>query len=1078
MSCRRSVVLSLALSAFLTPIPRFVAAADLAPHPALPATAAATDIRRSSFSVRRWTTEDGLPQNRVNCLAQTPDGYLWCGTLVGLVRFDGRRFVVFDRRNTPELAESETIYSLAADRQGRLWIGTAKGLIRFDQGRFEAISPVGGWKGSSVESLFPSGTGGMWVASPLGLFHVAESLADRVLNPPLAPDFDGTSTVIETDAGALFRSESYRSSLALEVRPDSTSHWQQVSVSTVRASGNNQARLAGRDATGIWAVIREGLIHVSNGGALRRESLPADLESTGILNSLRNNEGTHWFVDRSGGLWCRMEGQTERVRTAPAFRYTDAACLFEDAERNLWICANEGLCRLRPQIIETITARDGLPDDETWSVCTGQSGRIWVATRMGIAGIFEGRVARLPPPPTEFSEGFHCVLEDAAGTLYAAPHDGNSVLVWGTDGWTNWHGAERNTAALYQDRRGRLWSAGSDGASCWDGSAWKRWSRKNGFPIDHVRVVHQSQDGAMWFGERLGGLVWLDESTGRCRALGRTNGLACDEIWCIEETPDGALWLGSNTGLHRVSPDVGTRLRAEVDDPADSLGMNRPKGAMSSRVFAFTPAHGLPADSVNWILPDDAGHFWLSGLRGIHRVSWSDLEGVARGDKSRVACATYGVEDGMLTAETNGEHQPAGCKSPDGRLWFPTARGLVVLDPRQASRIDLPPRVVLEEVLIDGENLNDGARDVTSGTSPASDTPRAGLHGRSWRPGSMASSSPLQLQLAPGRARVVRFGYTAPTYLHPEKVRFRHRLHGLDDAWHDAGTERVAYFTNLKPGGYRFEVLAVNAEGLWSQQPAQFAFTLVPSFAQTVWFPVSLTLGGVLLAGTFGAWRLRWQRRLLRLNQLRDLERERSRIARDMHDDLGSRLARVSLLSDLAAQPTGLPRQTVENVAKIAATARETMVAMEELVWAVDPSQDSLTGLVQFLARWIEEFCQTAGLRCRIDIATSIPSVAVASTHRQACLLAVKEILRNVTQHAHAQEVRLRVKTEESWLHLEISDDGRGISSTPPDNPASTGHRGLRNIAQRMREAGGEMELLQPESGGTTVRLRLPLKLF
>ena len=238
---------------------------------------------------------------------------------------------------------------------------------------------------------------------------------------------------------------------------------------------------------------------------------------------------------------------------------------------------------------------------------------------------------------------------------------------------------------------------------------------------------------------------------------------------------------------------------------------------------------------------------------------------------------------------------------------------------------------------------------------------------------------------------------------------------------------------------------------------------------------MSLALGGVVLAGAFGAWRLRWQRRLLHLEQQRDMERERSRITRDMHDDLGSRLARVSLLSDLAAQPAGLPAQTIENVPKIAATARETMVAMEEMVWAVDPGQDTLLGMVQFLGRWVEEFAGAANLRCRVDVPTSLPSIALDSTYRQACLLAVKEALRNVTKHAKAREVRLHVEIAQGVLHLEIRDDGRGLPTATEGEPAPTGGRGLRTITQRMRDVGGTMELLRPGSGGTIVSLRLPL---
>ncbi len=794
-----------------------------APWTVAQAAATPAEDRLSSYSVRRWTTEDGLPQNHVVCVAQTPDGYLWCGTHVGLVRFDGRRFLVFDRHNTPELAASDTIYSLAVDQKGKLWSATARGLVTIENAQFHAIAPAGGWQGVGVAAVFPSSAGGCWVASSLGLFHGVGSSLQRVDKPCSFREFLTLLRVVESTSGAVFWFDALANSIALQVGPDPGSIWPQVPIET-DGSGQHRASVVGRDNAGLWMVTQRGLAHVSNAGELRPEGLPAELETSGIATSGQGDDGSQWFVDGKGLMWRRKAGRTDRVSTVPDLRFHESGCIVEDSERNVWVSSSDGLCRLRPHVIETLSARDGLPHDETWSVCAGKEGRIWVSSRNGVASVLGMRVGRVDPPQIPSPATYRSVLEDSLGRLFLGVGHGLGVQVRDKDGWRGWIGAEADTDALYQDRQNRLWSLGNTGVSCWDGARWKRWSREGGLPIFDFRVAHQSKDGAMWFGNRHGDLVRLDEMTGTCVELGKPYGLTSDEVWCIEETEDGALWLGTQKGLHRVSPDLVRRL-AEGRDLIPNFNQKvaqAPSG--KSDIFASTPALGMPEDAINWILSDDFGHFWLSGLRGIHRVNRADLEAVVRGGKAALTCATYGVADGMPTAETNGEHQPAGCRSSDGRLWFPTGKGLVVIDPRHVNRSELPPNVVLEEVFMDGESVLDNGPKPGNRNAATKESSVPGPRGGS-SDDEARTSFKEPLRLPSGRAGVVRFTYTAPTFLHAEKVRFRHRLKGLAETWHDAGTERVAYFTTLRPGDYVFEVIAANAEGLWSKAPTRFAFS-------------------------------------------------------------------------------------------------------------------------------------------------------------------------------------------------------------------------------------------------------------
>ena len=1012
--------------------------------------AARPDSLARNYSVRRWTTEDGLPQNRVNCLAQTPDGYLWCGTHIGLARFDGRRFVTFDRQNTPAMEPSETVYAMTVDRNGKLWVGTSKGCLRFREDKLEAVDLGPDHVAASIETLVARKEGGVLAGSTTGLFQGLDSPLARLPRIPVPDEATRSIRLAETASGELFWTGQRHGDLIVQqLGTTGESGWTNMSFGDGGASRHLGGCL-GLTSEGLWLVAQPGLVRISSDGRKDSIPLPVELDRVGIWGGCVSPEGGLWLVDRDWRLWRFESTGCHPVPLPDDVRFRETISMFVDRESNLWIASVDGLFRLSRRLIETYTTRDGLPNEEVWTVSPSANGGAWVGTRMGFAKISQGTVEAYPIDIPKSLYGAQCVIETREGRVLAASITRGLFELIGKT-WELLPGCEDPIDALYQDRLGRIWAGSEKGLWTMEPTT-KTLNRVPEPALPRIRVIHQHRDLSYWFGMRYGGLARFDAKRGRTSRLGPGEGLSSDEVWAIEETEDGALWLGTSKGLGRVDP---AWIRSQINPSAemDPVG-NRPP------VLMFTEAHGMPMDVVNWIVPDDVGHFWLSGLRGIHRVSRAGLEAVARSEVSSASCATYGVLDGMESAETNGEHQPSGCRSTDGRIWFPTTFGVAVVDPRVAARSSQGPEVILEEVTADDE--------VLWSNSSISDKPHSD------RSKSPKADGPHPWVLGPGRGQWMRFTFTAPTYHHVGKVRFRHRLRGLGDAWREVGSERQAYYPGLAPGEYTFEVKAASADGIWSSSPTRYRFSIQPRFSQTAWFPASLTLLGVTFVGGIGAWRLRWQRQLLEARRQRDLERERSRIARDMHDDLGARLARVSMLSDLAVTPGGVPPQTLERVSQIAATARETMVAMEELVWAVNPGEDTLPSLLQFVGRWVEEFSAAANLRCRVELPSGIRAILVDSQHRQACLFAIKEALRNVVKHSGASEVRLRARVEERMLELELEDNGRGLAAAR--QVAGRNGLGLDSITQRLRDAGGEARIENADGGGVRVLLRLPLR--
>jgi signal transduction histidine kinase len=429
------------------------------------------------------------------------------------------------------------------------------------------------------------------------------------------------------------------------------------------------------------------------------------------------------------------------------------------------------------------------------------------------------------------------------------------------------------------------------------------------------------------------------------------------------------------------------------------------------------------------------------------------LHRCADGKTKEITCATFGQSDGLPMLKCSGGFQPAGCQTPDGRLWIPDGKALVTIDPAALTTNEIPPKVVIEEVRLDGDTV---------------------AH-------RLSRNEPLKI--APGQHRL-EIDYTALSFTAPEKVRFRYKLKGSERQWEEAGSKRSAEFAYLPPGDYAFEVIASNNDGVWADEGALFAFRLLPHFWQTFGFRalmVTIALAGMGTGVHLDA-RRRLRRRLEALERQRAVERERSRIARDIHDDLGASLTRISLLSDAVPSDQASPPEAADALGRIFTNSRQLVQALDEIVWAVNPKFDTVESLANYLGNFAQELLETASIGCRLDMPVNLPVLPVTSEVRHNVFLAFKEALNNVLKHAEATQVHVILAIAESALVLTVEDNGKGFTPPGDADPGPTrksgqpGGSGLANMKKRMADIGGRCEFQKASDGGGVVSFTVPLE--
>jgi ligand-binding sensor domain-containing protein/signal transduction histidine kinase len=1066
------------------------------------------DTSKSAYRLDTWKTEQGLPENRVACLFQSHAGYLWVGTGSGVARFDGLRFRVFEL--PPNAASGmSSCRAFAEDREGNLWVATKAGVMRLAGQSVTAFSTRDGLCGEETTSIAVGTDGSVWIGTEGGINRFSNEAFVQYVPPPPADRFirplhaDGQGRLWFGTRTGLYRLDPVAGHFEQVWQPD-------ASLSRAE-SANVRAIAEDRNAT-LWFGTDHGLYSLDNGG-LSKFTTSDGLASDRVMSIYVDPEGRLWVI-AGNKLYVRSRDRFVPYPAGSPMSDTQVLAVLQDREENLWIgTAFGGLHRLNPQRIITYTTADGLCDDSVTSVCEGRDGGLWVATDRGASRFKDGRFTTFVSESFEPSTGLRSVLLARDGSLFlGSAYAGFYQFQSTPTGWTKipTAGPAPQVRTIYEDRGGTIWVGAQAGLGrilpkarwltneagqavlrkrseewlytkervfCVRGDEW--WECKAG-TLTHRNPKHEQQAyppgawpqlpdygwdelipkgelsnydvwailqdraGALWFGTAGGGLNRLHH--GQFTAFTSKDGLASDYVWSIHEDSDGVLWIGTRTGLSRFE---------------------------GGRFSTFTTNQGLHDDLVNHLLEDDFGNLWIGCNRGICRIKRSELNDVAEGRRPMVHCVAYGETDGMLSSETSGGSQPAGCKTRDGKLWFPTTRGLVMVDPAKFQEEEPSVPVLIEQMRATDQIVFGGFR--SAGILPAV-SQASSLHRGRRDAGGTTGEPRIQnpesrIRLPPGSGQALEFQYTALDLTAPDRVHFRYRLEGQDRGWIEAGSRRVAQYTNLRPGHYRFQVIAASHHGVWNRTGASVTFSLAPHFYQTAPF-YGLCVLTIALAG-YGLreWRAQRQMRIQTLESQLALEQQRTRITREIHDGLGENLKQIELLTRNFQLDLGAPHPAAERLDKIAAATQEAWRAMEEIHWSADAQYDNLRSLVIFLRRHLADRLGAVGLAYQLELPQENLDQPVSSEVRHHVVMALKEALRNLAQHAHATHVQIGGAVAGGFLTLRIADNGRGFdpATTPP------GRTGLRNMESRMREVGGQFFLTSQPGQGTTVEFRVPL---
>lgn len=1001
------------------------------------------------FEQRCWTKEAGLPDNQVQCVLQGRDGGLWIGTKRGLARFDGLKFTVFNRATTPAL-ESDDIHFLAEDSRGLVWVSTRSALLLFDGRRWSQFAPREGPDDLQSWRPYPSVRGGMWVTSGAWLYYFG---ADGLARYGLADGIEaGICALAEPPGGTLWIGEerSLRTfdhaskQFSVNLKPP---HLEHASPQTLQ-----------RDAQGkLWVAFMEAKALPEADAPLIRQQVYwlANREWQESPGNPHGNDGRPFFLvpDKDSGMWMPdglgrvvryRAGQLDYFSLAGEGKRSRAQCALADREGNLWFGTESGgLQCWTPRKAAAYAAEAGLANENTWTICEGRDGGVWVGTDGGVARVTHDRIVNFREQDGLSRKEVRAVAEDRAGTLWVGTMSGLFSLRGARFEKHEFPGkwVEGKVRTLLPSRDGGLWIGTAVGLNrLLEGNRTKL-AVADGLAGEDVRALLEDRAGNLWIGTAGGGLQCLRD--GKFTTFTTTNGLSSLNVWALHEDTEGVLWIGTDRGLNRLEHD---------------------------RFAGITARQGLPDDLINCILEDDFGRLWFSHDRGIYWAWRKDLNNQAAGRSKGVRCVNYDESDGLPSLETNGQKSnPAGCKTRDGRLWFPTTKGVAVIDPHQAGFDEIPPLVALEQVRANGRLLLD-TDPQSAGDPPAG--PRLTPERYVQLLGHPDSPSPiLKHQLAPGGARVLEFRYTANTFVSPTKTLFKYRLLGLDEHWIEAGPRREAHFTDLRPGDYQFEVLARNHHGVWSEDPATFGFRLAPFIYQTWWFYLGCGSGAAALVAGLVFWRIREVRKIHRLESLNALSEQRRNIARDIHDEIGASLTQIVRLTESAERQAASSIVAESPTRRIATVAEAAVNHLGEIVWANNPRYDTLPDLVAYLREYAANYLAATAIEVRFQFPEGVAPRPVPGLFRRHLLLLLKEALQNIAKHAEASLVVVTLTLADDRLELTVWDNGRGL----PVAAAKGRGNGLTNMQQRAVELNGSFELRSPPDGGTEIRLVAPL---
>ncbi len=992
-------------------------------------------VNSEHLPIKSYTTADGLLQNAVNRIVRDSRGFLWFCTDEGLSRFDGYTFTNYTTANG---LFHPVVKDVLETRSGIYWVGTGFGVCRFDpKGRpmFVLYHPNDDSTTGVVNVLLEERTGAVWCGAGRGLYRLEQTHGEwtlRVVEIGLPREVDNDMIVralVEDQQGTLWigaGSGLYRR------WPDGRTQ----RYTTEHGLPGNQVRALALDAEGqLWVGTREGLSQITlEQGTHQPRIIQVYTEKTGLPRSNTRS----LFQSSTGQLWVGLsEALVEFVpqtsRDGSRFRYDVSELglgklfvqtLAEDRDGNLWIGTDNGALKLARNGFTTYTDADGLGESRVSSLFESRARDLCAMTLFSSEtpiSWFEGKKfrairPRLPRHLTYFGWGWHqLTLQDQAGEWWFPTGQGlvrypkvNHVRQLATTEpkaiYTTKDGlASNDVFRLYEDSRGDIWIA--------------------------------------TFSEARGGLTRWERATETFHHYGEADGLSLRRPIPHAFTEDraGNLWFGfENNTLARFRDGRFELFTSEQGLPAGSIydlyldqagrlwiastlgGLARLDDTSAERpqFITYTTAQGLSSNSINCITEDGYGRLYVGTARGLDRL-----------DPATGRVKPFTVADGLIAGEVL-----VSLRDRKGDLWFGGKSGLSRLSP-QADPPHSPPPVLITGLRIGGE------------TQPIS---------------ALGETEIASLELAPDKNQI-QLDFVALGFSPGESLRYQYKLEGGSQDWSPLADQRAVNFANLSPGGYRFLVRAVNAEGVMSERAASFSFTILHPVWQRWWF-VGL---GAVFVGLIAYALYRY-----RVARLLELERIRTRIATDLHDDIGANLSLIAMASEVAQRRSGDSDQQMREVLSVISdTSRELVDSMGDIVWAVNPARDHLVDLVKRMRRFASDVFSARNIAFHFEAPMDDRDIRLGTETRREVLLIFKEAVNNIARHSECAQADIEFRGQGGWLVLKLKDNGKGF-----DTSRSFDGNGLVSMSRRAERLGGTLAVVSGNGEGTAVTLKTPLR--
>ena len=985
-----------------------------------PARALNPDLKISQYAHTAWRLQEGAIPTAPLTWAQTTDGYMWIGTMEGMMRFDGVRFTPWSPK--PDQSLTYPIMSLLADPDGGLWIGSGSGLVHLVDGNLISYPES---EGAVVQHIMRDVSGNIW-------FTRANFSLTEGERSPLCEVLRKTVKCFGRKEGV---SLPYAAAMAqgpdgsLWVASDtSLIRWKAGSSQVVElpelAKAHSEFGLSslltmpdGSILVGIYRAGRNLGLQRLAGGTLSPIKLPGlDTSSLAVTSIYQDRAGSVWISTLNKGLYRIYGNHVDHYGAAEGLSSDYVYEVQEDREGDVWVVTQEGLDRFRVLPVASYTVREGLLAPNPYAIIATKDHALWSTNMAGIDILKDGQVSHLTD------------RDGLPGKL---------------------------VKSLFQDHSGLIWLSADNQLATYDG-AFHVLKKSDGQPFGHFSSITEDPAGAIWI---------VQDAEGRFNRTFRVQNKRIAQVtlpsgepppFTVTANPDGGVWLGLLNGdlasyndgqykrypLRFPSPRIGWKgedpLRNIVVEPdgtllaVHSLGLVVKRG---SEVKYLSKLNGLPCRGrLTTFLRDQKSNLYLYLACAVVSITHAEMERWWKDPTSQVAFKLYDRSDGTRTGDTRSS--PSAARTADGRLWFAISDDVLqMMDPKQLGLNTQPPPVVIED-LIDGDK-----------SVPVQDGTRLSPHLHS-----------------------LRLDYTALSFVAPEKMKFRYKLEGHDGDWVEAGTRRQAFYNDLPPGPYRFRVIAANNDGVWNDQGASVSFYVTPTFYQRVWFKVLLGGLAALILWLLYLYRLAKATEAVKV-LLEERVAERERIARDLHDTFFQGIQ--GLLLRFNTGTARLPQNEPARPIFVEALEQSDRVMLEGRKLVLDLRETGESSVLEdVLARAGEEFQSLHPAKFKLTVLGETRPLR-GSTSTELYSL-VREALYNAFRHAEAELIEVELHYTAECLNIRVRDDGRGIEEDVLRDRRRAGHWGLPGMCERSEKLGGKITLWSRDGSGTEVEVSIP----